>query len=424
MVQDAIANPSIWAKISPPWLCMNPSSKIFIKKTVVAATAPASDHLPAVPVVMSAQSSTPTPINVLESLYDAVVLTSLSGAVQECNHRAMDLMGYSRDELSGLTISRLVTGITTELLKTIEQQLNVGRFTVMEGRCTRKNGSMFPAEIAVSSVELPDGRGFCFSLRNITQRREMQNRLRLAQNAMHSSASALVMADLASKLQYVNPAFCRMWAVEKPENVIGKSMDELFGADNADKLRACLENKEPWIGELAFPRGEGGELHVQATSAPNIDHQNVLVGMVLSFIDITQRKLAEEKIRREVEAQLQRARQQKDFSGQLNIIALPELIQFIDTSGKTGRLEVMRAGDEAKAILNFEVGRIVSARCGDLQGETAFYATLRFNGHSFTFHQDAEFEKDASITQTTMGLLLEGLRHLDEAAHTVATPTG
>lgn len=398
----------------PPVMRMNPPSKVILKQTIMAAPG-------AGPVSMPAPSATPYTLNLLESLYDAVVLTTLAGGVRQCNHRAVDLLGYPHAELCGLTVGHLVTGITPELLRTIEQQLNVGRFTVLEGRCTRKNGSMFPAEMAVSSVQLAEGPGFCFSLRNISPRREMQNRLQLAQNALQSSASALVMVGLDFKLQSANPAFCRMWAVPNPEAVLGKSMDELFGADNAAQLRACLEHKTPWIGELTFVRPGTAALHVQGTAAPNLDHQNVLVGMVLSFIDITQRKLAEEKIQREVEAQLHRASEQKDFAGQLNIIALPELIQFIDASGKTGRLEVVAAGAVAPAALDFVDGRIVFAVCGDLRGEAAVYATLRLAGQSFTFHQDADLHKDTSITKTTMGMLLEGLRHLDEAARTTTT---
>lgn len=381
-----------------------------------------SSSMSAVPIVLATQSSTPDPINVLESLYDAIVITNLLGRIQQCNHRAEELTGYARQELSGLTIGQLVMGITDELLITIERQLSVGRFTVLEGRCTRKDGTIFPGEIAVSSVQLSEGRGFCFSLRNISQRREMQNRLRLAQNAMQSSASSLVMADLDSKIKYANPAFCKMWNVGKLEDVIGKGMAELFGTENTSKLRTCLENKEPWIGELTCQRADASELRVQATAALNIDHQNVLAGMVLSFIDITQQKRAEDKIRREVEAQLQQARKQKDFAGQLNIIALPELIQFIDASSKTGRLEILRSSDGVSARLGFESGRIVSANCGEVRGEAAVFATLNFGGNSFSFHQDAEVAKDASITKTTMGLLLEGLRHIDEAASAAAAP--
>jgi PAS domain S-box-containing protein len=401
---------------------MNTSDKMASTNALMTpgAAAPGVGQLPVLPQLLAA----PPALNLLESLYDAVVLTNLDGGVQQGNRRAVDLLGYTPAELSGLMLGRLVTGITPELLRTIEQYLSGGRFSVLEGCCTRKNGSQFPAEIAVSAVELAAGRGFCFALRNITQRREMQNRLRLAQNALHSSASALVMTDLNAKLQFANPAFCRMWGVTDPEAVAGKNLEQLAGAENTALLCACLKNGVPWIGELVVARPGAADLYVQATAAPNLDHQHVLVGMVLSFIDITPRKLAEEKIRREVDIQLQRAREQKDFSGQLNIIALPELIQFIDTAGKTGRLDVRYAGEGSLATLDFDAGRIVSAACGELRGEAAVHAILRLDGQSFVFRQEAVLEKDPALTKSTMGMLLEGLRHMDEAAQITAAPAG
>jgi len=119
---------------------------------------------------------------------------------------------------------------------------------------------------------------------------------------------------------------------------------------------------------------------------------------------------------------LQRAREQRDFSGQLNIIALPELIQFIDSSGKTGRLDILLADTGALATLDFEGGRIVFAACGELRGEAAVFEVLRLGGRSFTFRQDVVLGQDTTLTQPTMSLLLEGLRHLDEAAHGTNAP--
>ena len=123
-------------------------------------------HLPAIPIVLSSRMDNQPPINLLESLYDSIVLTDLAGSVRQCNQRAVDLMGYTRTELCGLTVGHLVMGVTPELLSTLEQHHSGGRFSVLEGRCNRKNGSSFPAEIAVSSVASGAGRGFCFALRN------------------------------------------------------------------------------------------------------------------------------------------------------------------------------------------------------------------------------------------------------------------
>lgn len=246
----------------------------------VLASGPATG----VPLQIMARPSPAISTNVLEHLYDAIMLVSLKGVVQQANRRAEDLFGYPLVELIGMALGELVEGVSDELLGLMHQQLQRGRFTVLEARCTRQNGSQFPAEIAVSSLELGEGPGLCFSLRNITQRREMQNQLSMAQHALQQAACGLLMADLDSRLHFANRAFCRFWGVAHADDVLGRSLDELFGPAHADLLRSALVGREPWAGILDLVRADGQSLRVQAISAPNFDFAGVLVGLVISFI--------------------------------------------------------------------------------------------------------------------------------------------
>lgn len=255
----------------------------YKKKMALGPEVLASDASAEVPLVITPRPSPTITTNVLEHLYDAIMLTDLKGVVQQANHRAEELFGYPLVQMLGQPLDAIVEGISEELMRLMHQQLQRGRFTVLEARCTRNNGSQFPAEIAVSSLDLGDGPGLCFSLRNITQRREMQNQLCMAQHALQEAACALLMADLDSQLHFVNPAFCRLWGVAQPDEVQGHSLDELFGEANADLLRGGLAGT-PWEGELDLVRADGTALRVQATSAPNFDFANVLVGLVISFI--------------------------------------------------------------------------------------------------------------------------------------------
>ena len=236
-----------------------------------------------VPLVIVSRPSPVTNINVLDNLYDAVVLTNRAGVVQQANPRAAELFGYTLAELRGMVLGQIVDGINEELLGLMDEKLQRGRFIVLEARCTRQNGSLFPAEVAVGTITLDDNPGLCFSLRNITRWREIQNQLHMAQNALQCAPCALAMADLDSKLTFVNGAFCRMWGLEKPEFALCWSLDQMFGEDNAGQLRSCLETQEPWAGELVFARANGTTLRVQATSAPNLDPAGVLAGLVFSF---------------------------------------------------------------------------------------------------------------------------------------------
>ncbi len=260
---------------------MTGTERIVVKKK------PGPDAGCPVPLVIVSRPSPVGNASALDTLYDAVVLTDQAGVVQQANPRAAELFGYPQAELRGKLLGAIVDGINEELLSLLAEKLQSGRFIVLEARCTRQNGSLFPAEVAVGAIALGEGAGLCFSLRNITRWREIQNQLTMVQNALHCVPCALAMADLDSKLTFVNSAFCRLWGLEKPEYALCWSLDQMFGADNANHLRACLETQEPWTGELVFTRADGSALRVQATSAPNLDQAGVLAGLVFSFTQMT-----------------------------------------------------------------------------------------------------------------------------------------
>jgi PAS domain S-box-containing protein len=239
-----------------------------------------------VPLVIASRPSPAINASGLDSLYDAILLTNRACVVQQANPRAAELFGYTQEELRGMPIGQVVDGINEAVLGVMDEKLQRGRFIVLEARCTRQNGSLFPAEVAVGAMRLPDGPGYCFSLRNITRWREIQNQLSMAQNALKCVPCALAMVDLDSKLMFVNQAFCKLWGLEKPEFALCWSLDQMFGEENANKLRACLETQETWTGELVFRRADGADLRVQAFSAPNLDQAGVLAGLVFIFNEL------------------------------------------------------------------------------------------------------------------------------------------
>lgn len=99
------------------------------------------------------------------------------------------------------------------------------------------------------------------------------------------------------------------------------------------------------------------------------------------------------------------------FSGSLEDVAVVDLLQTIAISGKSGVAAVRRGDREAK--LYFRSGQLVDAEVGDLRGEEAVYRTITWTTGTF----DLEFRpvERASVIDATMnGLLMEGLRRVDE----------
>ncbi|MBN1675339.1 MAG: HAMP domain-containing protein [Kiritimatiellae bacterium] len=120
------------------------------------------------------------------------------------------------------------------------------------------------------------------------------------------------------------------------------------------------------------------------------------------------------KARKEAQELLRTARFQNDFSGLLNIISISDVIQLINSSRKSGSLEIRAFPARVIARLDFVEGEIISAACDGLSGERAVYKTLGSKGEEFHFTQGTPARPAEPIKQKTMGLLMEGARLMDE----------
>jgi DNA-binding response OmpR family regulator len=99
------------------------------------------------------------------------------------------------------------------------------------------------------------------------------------------------------------------------------------------------------------------------------------------------------------------------FSGALEDMGVVDLLQTVEVSRKSGVAHVVSGHREA--IVSFREGRVVDAELGQLRGEEAVYRALLWNHGTF----EVEFgpvENEEVITTTTQGLLMEGMRRIDE----------
>jgi len=94
---------------------------------------------------------------------------------------------------------------------------------------------------------------------------------------------------------------------------------------------------------------------------------------------------------------------------QMNVL---DLLQSLDMGRKTCALTLANNGDKCKMF--FTDGQINHATYGELKGDPAVYKVLAWTGGSFEI-DFAGSSNEQTTTQSTQGLLLEGLRLLDEA---------
>ena len=99
------------------------------------------------------------------------------------------------------------------------------------------------------------------------------------------------------------------------------------------------------------------------------------------------------------------------FQGSLKELPLPDIIQLVSVSGKTGKFTLSREGD--RGFIYLKNGQMVHATVGDLIGEEAIYALAIWNSGDFQFSPGEEPDRQ-TISKSNTNLLMEAARRLDE----------
>jgi len=99
------------------------------------------------------------------------------------------------------------------------------------------------------------------------------------------------------------------------------------------------------------------------------------------------------------------------LQGSLADIALPDVIQLVSVSGKTGVFTLSGEGADGKIFI--KDGQITDAVAGKLIGEFAVYEMAAWRKGQFIFTANIESDK-ITVTKSNTSLMMEAARRLDE----------
>lgn len=115
-----------------------------------------------------------------QNVYDSAFITELNGKIVDANVRATQSFYYTREQFKQGAIMDVVLGMTEDVLKTIGENLQNDRFTLIQAECARQDGTVLPSEISTCKVNLSGKTYLCFFIRDISARKESEDALQAA----------------------------------------------------------------------------------------------------------------------------------------------------------------------------------------------------------------------------------------------------
>ncbi len=204
----------------------------------------------------------------LQGMYDAVVITDPSGHVLEVNPRAREYFQCDSDNVMDRPISVFIPGVTPPMIQRIRKGLDQARHMMLDAKCRAKDGSSFSAEVTVSVIDLLDPGDLVFTVRNTERRRRQIESFRTKENAFQTSLAALFACTPEGEFREVNAAFLDMFGYDSVEDAQKAAFADVMGDDPLPELFAKALAGEPSRTRIRAESDEGPE-EIEISLAPD-----------------------------------------------------------------------------------------------------------------------------------------------------------
>jgi PAS domain S-box-containing protein len=239
----------------------------------------------------------------VENAADAIFLMDSNGRISDANSSAYYHLGYHPPDLIGLFLEKLVGPEDARKIITLCEGRPSNVPCTFESVHYRRDGSSYPVDIRINSLDLQGRDQLIFVSRDITDTKAAEAALRESEEkyrtVVDNSLGGIFIAQ-EGFFVYVNPRFVEIGGYRNADEVIGKHFEELVHPDFRQRLRDRYQRRlagvpEPSHYEFRGLKSDGSDVWLEMLLCL-VDYKgkSAIVG---SIIDITRRKEMEAQLR-------------------------------------------------------------------------------------------------------------------------------
>ncbi len=242
---------------------------------------------------------------VVDSAADGIITLDELGNIQSFNPAAARIFHDQSARVTGANLRELIAESVREDTTGDPLSYFLAIPTAKLSSCQREtvgrrwDGSTFPMELAISSVQLAAERLFIAICRDITERRQADEIVRNQAQMLDLANDSIIVFDLDGNIRYWNQGARRLYGWKKKQ-AIAQNVHALLRTEfpqPLQELKAVLLQQGYWEGVLVQVKQDGTKVSVASSWTLQRDENNSPVAILEINNDITQRQEAAKALR-------------------------------------------------------------------------------------------------------------------------------